>query len=67
MNDNSKMTDNMDAALLGNRNFCSKKAAMGSRRIENKHEKIRGDKISFAMITKYPIAKRLNNTQASLI
>ncbi|MES2111888.1 MAG: hypothetical protein V4577_24235 [Bacteroidota bacterium] len=45
----------------------SKNLASGISSMANKHEKIRGDKISFANITSAPRAKRLNSTQASLM
>jgi len=52
----------MDAALRGSLSLFSKKAAKGSSSIEKRQEKIKGERMSFAMMTRYPKAMRLTST-----
>ena len=49
---NIKSTASIDAALRGNFTLCSKKVARGKSKMENRHENIKGERMSFAkMVT----------------
>lgn len=50
MQPNSERIEIMDAALRGSFTFLSRKEAKGNSNMENRQEKIKGDKISFATI-----------------